>query len=146
MVCPKCGLIEYPKISPVVIVAVTNGNSILLTRYANRPQTHFALVAGFVEIGETLEDTVRREVLEETGVRVKNLRYYKSQPWGFSSSLLNGFYCDLDGDDAIKVDGVELSEAVWVPRDEVPPMMMPPDKNVALTAEMMEMFRIGKNN
>ena len=139
-VCPGCGLVEYPKISPVVIVAVTNGENLLVTRYKDRPYRRYALVAGFGEIGESLEDTVRREVYEETGVRVKNPRYYKSQPWGFSSSLLSGFICELDGDPDITVDDKELSEALWLPRGEIPPA----DSDVALTAEMMEMFRLGK--
>ena len=139
-VCPDCSITEYPKISPVVIVAVTNGENLLVTRYKDRPYRRYALVAGFGEIGESHEDTVRREVFEETGIRVKNLRYYKSQPWGFSSSLLSGFICDLDGDPTITVDEKELSEAIWLPRNEIPPS----DSDVALTAEMMEMFRTGK--
>lgn len=139
VVCPQCGLTEYPKISPVVIVAVTNGENLLVTRYKGRPGNHYALVAGFGEIGETLEDTVKREVYEETGVRVKHMKYYKSQPWGFSSSLLSGFFCELDGDPAITMDENELSEALWLPRGEIPPA----DNDVALTAEMMEAFRMG---
>ena len=139
VVCPQCGLTEYPKISPVVIVAVTHGENILVTRYKGRPGNHYALVAGFGEIGETHEDTARREVFEETGVHIKNLRYYKSQPWGFSSSLLSGFYCDLDGDPTITVDETELSEALWCPRTELPPAT----NDIALTAEMMEAFRTG---
>ena len=138
-VCPKCGLIAYPKISPVVIVAVTNGDHLLVTRYKDRPFRRYALVAGFAEIGESLEDTVRREVLEETGISVKNIRYYKSSPWGFTSTLLSGFYCDLDGDPAIKIDDIELSEAIWIPRDEIPPA----ESDIALTSEMMERFRTG---
>ncbi|MCL1848351.1 MAG: NAD(+) diphosphatase [Clostridiales bacterium] len=139
VVCPKCGLTEYPKISPVVIVAVTHGESILVTRYKGRPGNHYALVAGFGEIGETHEDTARREVFEETGVHIKNMKYYKSQPWGFSSSLLTGFFCELDGDPAITVDETELSEALWLPRNELPPA----SNDIALTAEMMEAFRTG---
>jgi len=139
-ICKKCGITVYPKISPVVIVAVTRGEDLLVTRYRDRPVNFYALVAGFVEIGESLEDTVRREVLEETGIRVKNLRYYKSQPWGFSSSLLSGFICELDGDPLITLDENELSEALWLPRGEIPPA----NNEIALTAEMMEAFRTGK--
>ena len=139
-ICPECGLVEYPKISPVVIVAVTHGEELLVTRYKDRPYRRYALVAGFGEIGESHEDTVRREVFEETGIHVKNLRYYKSQPWGFSSSLLSGFVCDLDGDPEITVDGKELSEALWLTREKIPPA----DNDIALTAEMMEMFRTGR--
>ena len=139
IVCHSCKLVEYPKISPVVIVAVTNGEHLLVTRYKDRPYRRYALVAGFSEIGESLEDTVRREVFEETGVRVKNLRYYKSQPWGFTSTLLSGFFCDLDGNPAITFDANELAEATWLSREEIPPA----DSNIALTSEMMEAFRTG---
>ena len=139
IVCPKCGLIDYPKISPVVIVGVTDGEKLLMTRYKNRPANQYALVAGFGEIGETLEDTVRREVHEETGVCVKNINYYKSQPWGFSSSLLIGFFCELDGDSTIKIDDNELAEALWMPREEIPQS----NTDIALTSDMMEAFRTG---
>ncbi|MCL2226866.1 MAG: NAD(+) diphosphatase [Oscillospiraceae bacterium] len=137
--CPKCGLIEYPKISPCVIVAVTDGEHLLLTRYKNHPYRRYALIAGFVEIGESLEDCVRREVFEETGVNVKNIRYYKSQPWAFTGTLLAGFFCELDGDGAISLDENELSEASWLKRKDIPPAI----SDIALTAEMMEMFRLG---
>ena len=139
-VCPGCGHVIYPKISPVVIVAVINGEHLLVTRYRDRPIRRYALVAGFAEIGESLEDTVRREVLEETGVHVKNIRYYKSQPWGFTSTLLSGFYCELDGDPTIVLDENELSEAIWIKREDIPPA----DSDVALTSEMMENFRTGR--
>ena len=139
-ICPVCGRVIYPKISPVVIVAVTHGENLLVTRYRDRPFRNYALVAGFAEIGEMLEDTVRREVFEETGVSVKNITYYKSQPWGFTSTLLSGFFCELDGDPAIKLDENELSEAIWLPRADIPPSTI----DIALTAEMMEVFRTGK--
>lgn len=119
LVCPDCGNIIYPKISPVVIVAVTNGDQILLTHYADRDYTNYALIAGFCEIGECPEDSVRREVMEETGIRVKNIRYYGSQPWGLSSSMLLGFFADLDGSGEITVDRSELSDAGWFRRDEL---------------------------
>ena len=122
-------------------VAVSDGERLLVSRYRDRPFRGWALIAGFVEIGETLEDTVRREVLEETGLRVKNLRYYKSQPWSFSDTLLAGFYCDLDGSDAIRIEEDELSEALWLPRGEIPPR----GNDVSLTAEMMERFRLGQD-
>lgn len=140
MVCPECGQTEYPKICPAVIVAVTDGDRLLLTRYANRPFQNYALIAGFVEIGETLEDTVRREVMEEVGLRVKNLRYYKNQPWAFTDTLLAGFYCELDGDAEITLDHNELCEGVWLRREEIPSR----DGELSLTAEMVERFRRGE--
>ncbi len=142
MVCPKCGLTEYPKLCPAVIVAVTDADRLLLTRYAGRPYRGDALIAGFVEIGETVEDTVHREVMEEVGLRVKNLRYYKSQPWAFTDTLLMGYYCELDGDDSIKLDRSELREGFWQQRSEITPR----DSDVSLTAEMIERFRQGKEN
>ena len=140
MVCPRCGLTEYPKICPAVIVAVTDGDRLVLTRYAGRPYRGDALIAGFMEIGETPEDTVRREVMEEVGLRVKNIRYYKSQPWSFTDTLLMGFYCDLDGDDTIRIDESELKEGFWQRRDEISPRA----GDVSLTSEMVERFRMGK--
>jgi len=140
-ICTKCEDIVYPKISPVVIVAVTHGENLLLTRYRDRPYRNYALVAGFAENGESFEEAVKREVLEETGVRVKNIKYYKSQPWGFTSTLLAGFFCELDGDPTIEFDENELSEAIWLPRGEIPPATL----NIALTSEMIEVFRTGQN-
>lgn len=137
MRCSECGQVVYPKICPAVIVAVSNGDKLLLTRYKDRPIQHYALVAGFNEIGESIEDTVRREVLEETGVHVKNLRFYKSQPWVFTDSLLFGFFCELEGSDALTIQEDELSEALWVPRDELPE----DTTHISLTAEMIEKFR-----
>ena len=138
LACGACGNTIYPRISPAVIVAVTDGDRLLLTRYANRPQRRMALVAGFMEVGETMEDTVRREVMEEVGIRVGNIRYYKSQPWAFSGSVLMGFYAELDGSPEITLDATELQEAVWVRREDI----QPPDSTISLTSEMIEAFRI----
>ena len=138
MVCEKCGMIEYPKISPAIIVAITNGDKLLLTKYANRPFTRYALVAGFAEIGETIEETVKREVMEEVGISIKNLKYYKSQPWGFSGSLLLGFYAELDGEAEISLDTNELKEATWVLRDEIPEDS---ENEMSLTYTMMQAFK-----
>lgn len=101
--CPKCGNVIYPRINPAVIVGVIKGDSILITRY-NRGYAHNALIAGFTEIGETLEETVAREVMEETGVKVKNIRYYKSQPWGIAQDILVGFFCEAEGEGTIRMD------------------------------------------
>ncbi|MCD7954424.1 MAG: NAD(+) diphosphatase [Lachnospiraceae bacterium] len=139
MHCPSCGQIEYPKICPAVIVAVTDGDRILLTKYAGRSFRNYALIAGFAEIGETLEETVEREVLEEVGLRVKNIRYYKSQPWSFTDTLLTGFFAEVDRDTHIRMDEKELSVAKWCTREEVPE-----DDGVSLTREMMDVFKSGK--
>ena len=120
MYCPHCQTMEYPKLSPAVIVAVRNGDKLLLSKYAGREFTNYALIAGFAEIGEPIEDTVRREVMEEVGLKVKNIRFYKSQPWSFSDTLLFGFFCDLDGDDTIRLDEEELALAEWHERSQIP--------------------------
>ena len=140
MVCPECKRIIYPKISPVIIVGITNGNRLLLTKYANRPNANYALVAGFCECGESLEATIAREAMEEVGLKVKNFRYYTSQPWSFSDTLLMGFYCDVDGDPTPHADGEELAEATWFERDEIPM----PESTRAMTARMIEAFKLGE--
>ena len=131
----------YPKICPAVIVAVINGDKLLVTKYAGRENSpNYALVAGFAEVGESIEDTVRREVFEETGIKVKNLRFYKSQPWSFTDTLLMGFFCELDGSDSITVDYSELSVAKWISRDEIDVSYT----DMALTNEMICVFRDGE--
>ncbi len=134
--CPVCGNIIYPKICPAVIVAVTNGDKILLTKYVGRTYKNYALIAGFTEIGETVEETVIREVKEEVGINVKNIRYYKSQPWGLSGSLLYGFYCELDGSDDIILQEDELSVGKWVSAFELD---LEKDE-ISLTREMICKF------
>ncbi len=139
MFCPNCNKKVYPRINPAVIIGVINGDKILITRY-NRGYAHNALVAGFTEIGETVEETVAREVMEEAGLKVKNIRYYKSQPWGVAADLLMGFYCEVDGDDTITMDRNELKYAEWVNRKDI--VLQPLD--YSLTNEMMKMFKEGK--
>ena len=135
----ECGNIIYPRVVPAVIVGITNGDKILVTKYKTGFE-HFALVAGFTEIGETLEETVAREAMEETGLKVKNIRYYKSQPWGIVDDILVGFYCDVDGDDTITMDQGELKVAEWRERQNIE---LQPDE-YSLTNEMMKMFKEGK--
>lgn len=139
MVCPACGNTVYPKICPAVIAAVHDGDRLLLTRYRGRAFKKYALIAGFNEIGESIEDTVRREVLEEAGVHVKNLRFYKSQPWVFTDTLLMGFFCELDGSDRITMQESELSEAGWFHRSTLPEDY----SHISLTGEMIDQFRLG---
>lgn len=138
--CEKCGNRIYPRINPAVIIAVTKGSKLLMTKYAGRTYTRYALVAGFTEIGETLEQTVAREVMEETGIRVKNLRYYKSQPWSFSDTLLTGFFCEADGEQSIRLDKEELSVAEWIERDQIDQVQDSYD-DLSLTNEMIRYFR-----
>lgn len=140
MRCPSCGLMEFPKICPAVIIAVTSGNKILMSKYAGREFKKYALLAGFNEVGETIEETVHREVMEEVGLKVKNLRYYKSQPWSMSDTLLMGFFCELDGEAEIKLDQEELALAEWFERDAMPVK----DEDCSLTNEMMMAFKRGE--
>lgn len=134
--CPSCGNMIYPKISPCVIVAITDGNRLLLTKYA-RGYARYALVAGFCEIGESFEETLRREVMEEVGLEVENIRYWKSQPWSFSDTLLAGFFCDVTGDRTPKLNDGELKEATWFEREEIPCT----DDGVSLTRALIEAFK-----
>ena len=138
--CPVCGNMIFPKISPAIIVGVTDGDRLLMSKYAGRDYTHYALIAGYTEIGETLEQTVQREVMEEVGLKVKNIRYYKSQPWGIDGNILMGFYCDLDGDDTIHIDEKELSLAEWHTRGALPAK----DDGMTITREMIRIFDEGK--
>ncbi|WP_035765354.1 NAD(+) diphosphatase [Butyrivibrio sp. NC2002] len=136
MICPSCKNIIYPKICPAVIVGVTCKDRILMTRYAGRAYKGNALIAGFCEIGETAEDTVRREVMEEVGLKVKNIRYFASQPWGFDSNLLLGFFCEAE-DSEIKMDENELSQALFIKRSDIGSEA----KNLSLTATMIMHFK-----
>lgn len=136
LVCKECGHKVYPRINPAVIVGVVNQGRLLITRYA-RGFAHNALVAGFTEIGETLEECVAREVMEETGLRVRNIRYYKSQPWGIAQDILMGFYCEAYGSDEIKMDASELKSARWCKPDEIE---LQPQQH-SLTNEMMKLFQ-----
>lgn len=138
--CPGCGLIIYPRINPVVMVGIIDNDRLLLTKYARSDYKGYSLVAGFMEVGETLEDTVKREVMEEVGLKVKNIRYFKSQPWAFSESVLIGLFADADGNTEPVVDGEELSDAFWMSRKELPEEY----SRFSLTGEMIEQFRSGK--
>ena len=139
LICPECGSTVYPRIDPAVIIGVTDKDRLLLTKYSGRSYKRYALVAGYCETGETAEETVRREVMEEVGLKVDNIRYYKSQPWPFSGSLLFGYFCDVTGSREIRRDPNELSEAEWRARDEIDIK----DDGVSLTNEMIAAFKEG---
>ncbi len=118
-VCHKCGNIIYPKISPAVIVAVLKGNEILLAQAKNFKENMYSLVAGFVEPGETFEDCVQREVFEEVGIKVKNLKYFGSQPWPFPDSLMVGYTAEYESGE-ILIDGNEIISAGWFTSRNMP--------------------------
>jgi NAD+ diphosphatase len=133
--CPVCGFLSFPRLSPAVITGVIKGNQILLTRYAGSRGNMRTIIAGFVEPGETLEDCIRREVLEETGIKVKNIKYFSSQPWPFPNSLMIGFTAEYESGE-IKVDGKELSEAAWYDADHLPEV---PSK-ISISREIIDWF------
>lgn len=139
VVCPKCRNTVYPRISPVVIVAVRNGDKLLMAHNIDNPNPRLFLISGFVEVGESLEQAVHREVMEEAGLRVKNIRYFGSQPWPFSDSLIAGFTAELDGDDTIHMQKEELSEAMWVRREDIPEY----ETDVSISCCLIENFRRG---
>lgn len=118
-ICPACGLVKYPVISPAVIVAIVKGDKILLAHNKNFKGTMYSVVAGFVETGETFEECVKREIFEEVGIRVKNIRYFGSQPWPFPNSLMVAFTAEYEGGD-IQVDNVEIGHADWFGIENLP--------------------------
>ncbi|MDX1490067.1 MAG: NAD(+) diphosphatase [Pseudohongiellaceae bacterium] len=131
LVCETCQSHYYPRINPCVIMLVTKGDKMLLAQNARNKFPFFSPLAGFMEVGETPEETVAREVMEEVGIKVKNIRYFKSQSWPFPSQLMLGFYAEYDSGE-ICVDGVEIAQARWFGKDNMPerPSLKRPIKSV----------------
>ena len=119
MICAACRHTCFPRINPVVITRITRGEQILLARRATPQFRFYSVIAGFVEAGETLEHAVAREIMEEVGLSVTNIRYFGSQPWSFPNNLMVGFTAEYAGGE-IHVDGVEIGEADWFTRDRLP--------------------------
>jgi NAD+ diphosphatase len=119
MKCPACGTSSYPRIAPAVITAILKGNQILLAHARHFQGNMYSLIAGFVEPGETLEDCVQREIREEVGLKVTNIRYFGSQQWPFPHSLMIGFIADYESGE-IAVDGEEIVAAEWFDADHLP--------------------------
>jgi NAD+ diphosphatase len=117
--CSECGRLEFPRISPAIIVLVEKGDTLLLARSPRFAGEFFSVLAGFVEPGESLEAAVHREVMEETGISVKNIRYFGSQPWPFPDSLMIGFTAQYESGE-IQIDGEEIVEAAWYRADKLP--------------------------
>ena len=117
--CPRCESVFYPQIAPAVIVRIERDNTILLARNARFPEKMHSLIAGFVEPGESLEDTLRREIQEEVGISVKNIAYLGSQPWPFPDSLMVGFSAQWEKGD-IQVDNKEIIAADWFSPEGLP--------------------------
>lgn len=140
MVCPECHAMYFPKISPAIIVAITSGDKILLAHNVNFRPGWFSLIAGYVDVGETLEETVRREVKEEVGIDVKNICYFMSQPWPLSGSLMVGFTAEADDQQPIKIDNKEITEAHWFKRGNLPDR----PTNISIAGEIINRFEKGE--
>jgi NAD+ diphosphatase len=140
MICPACHTLFFPKISPAIIVAITCNDKILLARNANFTGGWYSLIAGYVDVGETLEETVKREVKEEVGLEVKNIRYYKSQPWPLSGSMMVGFIAEADDNQAISIDNKEIVAAAWFTKENLPNH----SSNISIAGEMIEKFEKGE--
>ncbi|WP_066628198.1 NAD(+) diphosphatase [Labilibacter marinus] len=140
IICPSCQRISHPNISPAIIVAVICGDNILLARGAHFPPGLFSLIAGYVDVGETVEDAVKRELQEEVGIDIDNFQYHSSQPWPFSSSMMLGFVAKVDQMQAITIDDKEIAEAAWYSKDALP--TYPPDRSIA--GEIINQFKEGK--
>lgn len=134
--CPACGLLFYPRISPSIIVLIERGDELLMTRGHHFLPGVYGLVAGFVEPGENLEEAVHREVKEEVGLKIKNLRYFGSQPWPFPDSLMMGFVAEYEEGDLV-VDPIELETAGWFKFDDLPGR---PSTSVSIAGKLIDDF------
>lgn len=118
-ICTNCGFISYPRISPAIIVGITKGDKMLLAHNKNFPNDVHSTIAGFLDPNETLEHCIRREVLEEVGIKIKNIKYFDSQPWPYPNSIMIGFTAEYDSGE-ISVDGKEITHADWYDRNNLP--------------------------
>jgi NAD+ diphosphatase len=140
IVCPNCKNTIYPKISPAIIVAIVSKTKILLANNANFMANWYSLVAGYTEVGETLEHCVAREVKEEIGIDVKNITYYKSQPWPVSGSLMVGFIAEADENQPITIDNKEITHASWFERGKLPNHPL----SISIAGELIDLFEKGE--
>ena len=135
-ICPECGFTSYTRISPAIITAVLKGNEILMAHGRDFPENRYSIIAGFVEPGETLEECVKREVMEEVGIKVKNIRYFGSQPWPFPNSLMIGFISEYESGE-ICVDNYEITHANWFDVDNLPDL---PSK-MSIAREIIDWYK-----
>lgn len=134
--CNHCKINYYPRISPSIIVLIRKGNQILMARSPHFKPGVYGLIAGFVEAGESLEETIRREVYEETCIRVKNLKYFGSQVWPFPDSLMIGFFADYDSGE-LNIENDEIEAAGWYHYNELPGR---PSTNISIASKMLDHF------
>lgn len=137
--CPKCGLVTYPRLSPAVIVLVERGAEILLARAHHFPDNLYSILAGFVEPGESLEEAVRREIYEEVSIKVKDIKYFGSQPWPYPNSLMLGFTATYASGE-IQIEQNELADAAWFTKNNIP--LIPPKLSIARS--LIDWFLAGK--
>jgi NAD+ diphosphatase len=139
--CPACAAEHYPRVDPVVIMLAEHDGKLLLGRQPHYPPGRYSALAGFVEVGENLEAAVARELFEEAGIRVRNVRYVASQPWPFPSSLMIGCHAEAEGEE-LRIDTTELDDARWFSREEIAaaldgspgaPFLPPPKAAIAQT-------------
>lgn len=141
MRCPACGMSAYPRISPAMMVLVRRGPSILLARHRNSPTRFFTALAGFLEAGESIEEAVHREVQEEVGLQVRDLRYFASQAWPFPHSLMIAFTAEYAGGE-LQLQDQEIEEAVWVgPGEPMPPI---PPRGLSIAGHLIESHLPGR--
>ena len=138
--CTSCGNLRFPMIAPAVMVAITSGDQILLAKSLNSPTGRYGLIAGFVEVGETLEHAAHREVMEEAGIRISSLSYLGDQPWGFGGSHMFVFKAEADAAQPIVIQESELADVRWFRRDE----LEHPGHIVSIAHVLIERFRNGQ--
>jgi NAD+ diphosphatase len=133
--CPQCGLLSYPRLVPAIIVAVTRGDELLLARAQRFPKGFYSVLAGYVEPGETLEECVQREIREEVGIEVRNIRYFGSQSWPFPHSFMVAFTAEHAAGE-LNPDPVEIADAGWFPRTSLPSI---PEK-ISIARRLIDWF------
>ena len=136
MYCDCNNILIYPKISPCIIVLVTNGEKILLAHNKNFPGNFYSTLAGFIEAGESAEDAIHREIFEEVKVKVKNIEYFGSQSWPFPSQLMLGYHAEYS-EGEIKPDGVEIDNADWFHFENLP---QGPTGNISMSGQLIESY------
>lgn len=136
MYCECNNILIYPKISPCIIVLVTNGEKILLAHNKNFPGNFYSTLAGFIEAGESAEDAIHREIFEEVKVKVKNIEYFGSQSWPFPSQLMLGYHAEYS-EGEIKPDGVEIDSADWFHFENLPQV---PTGNISISGQLIESY------
>lgn len=136
--CPECGLSFHGRIQPAVIIAIHNDNKLLMARHGYNTKVRYALIAGFVEMGESIEEAVRRETKEEVGINIKNIKYMGSQPWPFPNSLMCAYKAEYDSGE-IYVDGKEVIEARWFSKDEIGEV----ESDISIYSLLVDDFKTG---